>query len=194
MKALLQPLITLGIILLCSMQVFAQGVVISEDENATADPSAILDVQSGDKGFLPPRMTTAEWNAIAVPANGLVVYDTDENKLFLFNGTEWVELSAAGSRWEADGDDIYRIDGNVGIGTSTPGSRLEIAGDLKLESGTSVSGFSTSTTLGNSNILIPAQNAVKTYVDIMISDAGTVTSVESENQMQVLTTSFSLQA
>jgi hypothetical protein len=54
--------------------------------------SAILDAVSTTKGFLPPRMTTTQKNAISSPAAGLVVYDTDTNKLTCYNGTTWNDL------------------------------------------------------------------------------------------------------
>lgn len=43
----------------------------------TPDASSILELRSTDKGFLPPRVTTAQRLAIASPANGLLVFDTD---------------------------------------------------------------------------------------------------------------------
>jgi uncharacterized protein (TIGR02145 family) len=46
-------------------------------DNSSADPSAMLDVKSSNRGLLPPRMTHTEINAIATPANGLIVYCTD---------------------------------------------------------------------------------------------------------------------
>ncbi|MBL7747364.1 MAG: hypothetical protein JNM19_08065 [Chitinophagaceae bacterium] len=39
--------------------------------------SAKLDVTSTTQGFLPPRMTNAQMNAIASPADGLIIYCTD---------------------------------------------------------------------------------------------------------------------
>jgi hypothetical protein len=54
--------------------------------------SAILDVDSTTKGFLPPRMTTTQKNAIASPAAGLVVYDSTTNKLQCYNGSTWNDL------------------------------------------------------------------------------------------------------
>ena len=54
--------------------------------------SAILDVVSTTKGFLPPRMTTTQKNAIATPASGLIVYDETTNKLACYNGTTWNDL------------------------------------------------------------------------------------------------------
>ncbi|MEZ4959360.1 MAG: hypothetical protein R2830_06045 [Saprospiraceae bacterium] len=58
----------------------------------TPDPSAALDVQSTDKGVLIPRMTTAQREAIASPATGLKVYDTDEKNFFYWDGTRWFRL------------------------------------------------------------------------------------------------------
>ncbi|CAA7196686.1 FISUMP domain-containing protein [Chryseobacterium potabilaquae] len=44
---------------------------------STPDPSAILDLTSTTDGFLPPRMTKVQMNAIFHPAHGLVIYCTD---------------------------------------------------------------------------------------------------------------------
>jgi hypothetical protein len=54
--------------------------------------SAVLNVESTTKGFLPPRMTTAQKNLIATPATGLQVHDTDLNRPCFYNGTSWVTL------------------------------------------------------------------------------------------------------
>jgi hypothetical protein len=59
----------------------------------TAAASAILNVQSTTKGFLPPRMTTTEKNAIVSPAAGLIVYDTTLNKLCVFT-TVWETIQS----------------------------------------------------------------------------------------------------
>ena len=70
---------------------FAGGVCASETPTF-AHTSAILEGSSTTKGFLPPRMTTTQKNAIATPASGLVVYDTTTNKLACYNGTTWNDL------------------------------------------------------------------------------------------------------
>jgi hypothetical protein len=54
--------------------------------------SSLLDITSTTKGLLIPRMTTTQMNAIASPATGLQVYNTDLNKNKLYNGTAWVSL------------------------------------------------------------------------------------------------------
>ena len=54
------------------------------------DATAALDVSSTTKGFLQPRMTTSQRNAITTPAAGMTVYDTDRKDVMVFNGTAWV--------------------------------------------------------------------------------------------------------
>jgi len=51
------------------------------------DGSAVLNINSTTKGLLVSRMTTAQKNAILSPATGLLVFDTDLNKLNIYLGT-----------------------------------------------------------------------------------------------------------
>jgi hypothetical protein len=61
----------------------------------TAVASAIVQIDSTTQGFLPPRMTTTQKNAIATPATGLVVYDTTLNKLAVYTGAAWEAVTSA---------------------------------------------------------------------------------------------------
>jgi len=56
--------------------------------------SAMLDITSTTKGFLPPRMTTTQKNAIASPAAGLVVYDTTLGKLCVRGASSWETITS----------------------------------------------------------------------------------------------------
>jgi hypothetical protein len=64
----------------------------------TTTPTTILDVTSTTQGVLLPRVTTAQMNAIASPANGLLVTNTDSaNTIFIYTGTGWRGLSFGGA-------------------------------------------------------------------------------------------------
>jgi hypothetical protein len=66
--------------------------------NATSvDASAQLQVDSTTRGFLPPRMTTTQRDAISSPANGLVLYNSTTNKLTGRENGAWVEYGTGGS-------------------------------------------------------------------------------------------------
>ena len=63
----------------------------------TPDASALLDISSTTKGFLPPRMTTTQRDAVASPAEGLTVFNTTTDKLNVFAGGAWTESGSGGS-------------------------------------------------------------------------------------------------
>ncbi len=67
----------------------AQNVGIG---TTTPDSSAQLDVSSTTKGFLPPRMTVAQRNAIPNPVTGLMIWCIDCDELQVYNGTDWVNM------------------------------------------------------------------------------------------------------
>ena len=53
--------------------------------------SAQLEVASTTKGLLPPRLSTAQRDAIGGPAVGLMLFNSDTKKLEVWNGTRWTE-------------------------------------------------------------------------------------------------------
>jgi len=57
-------------------------------------PSAALEVESTTKGFLPPRMTLQQRNAIVSPVPGLQIWCTDcgKGELQLYNGNSWTNF------------------------------------------------------------------------------------------------------
>jgi len=57
----------------------------------TPNASAITEMNSTTQGFLPPRMTTLQRDAIASPATGLVIFNTTTNCLNFFIGSGWNE-------------------------------------------------------------------------------------------------------
>ncbi len=69
----------LGICLMVSILVTSQVGI----NTTTPDASSLLDLNSTNRGFLAPRMTTTQRLAITAPADGLMVYDTT-SKLFYY--------------------------------------------------------------------------------------------------------------
>ena len=79
---------------------FTQNGVVAEIKNdgstivggSTPDASAKLQVDSTTQGFLPPRMTGEQIDAIESPASGLIIYNTTSNKAVCYNGTSWNDM------------------------------------------------------------------------------------------------------
>src|SRR5688500_3580925 len=63
----------------------------------TPNPNASLHVESptGNQGFIMPRMTTTQrfasafTSVLGVADKGLMVFDTDLNTIFIWNGSAW---------------------------------------------------------------------------------------------------------
>ena len=58
----------------------------------TPESSAILDLNSSSKAFLPPRMTTQDRNAITNPVPGMMIFNTSTQQLEIFT-TGWGNIS-----------------------------------------------------------------------------------------------------
>ncbi|WP_258103558.1 tail fiber protein [Marinoscillum sp. MHG1-6] len=58
----------------------------------SVNEDAIFEVESSNKGVLIPRMASAERVAINTSSDGLLVYDTDQSALFVFDGSQWMTV------------------------------------------------------------------------------------------------------
>ena len=90
----------------------------------TPNLTALIDITSTTKGFLGPRMTTAERDAISSPATGLQVYNTTTNAINFYNGSSWQALGVAGSG-------VTSLTAGTGLdgGTITSSGTISIAND-----------------------------------------------------------------
>lgn len=66
--------------------------------------SAKLDVSSTTKGFLMPRMTTAQRNAISTATTGLQVFDLTTNSPWYYANSTWNEVQKTGMAWNLSGN------------------------------------------------------------------------------------------
>lgn len=87
-------------LILCFLPLFISTAFAQVSINTTgAAPAAntMLDIKSTSRGVQFPRMTAAQRNAITVSAAdmGLMVFDTDAQSLFMFDGTQWLAFASA---------------------------------------------------------------------------------------------------
>lgn len=94
--------------------------------NCTANipASAVMDIQSTTKDILIPRMTAAQRDVITNLTNGLIVFVTDTNSFWYYNGTIWTNMAQV----------IVQDNGNMLINkqlnsTNTGSNNLFIGGD-----------------------------------------------------------------
>jgi hypothetical protein len=70
------------------------AVSASVGGSAENDPSASLQVQGTTKGFCPPRMTQSQRDAIVAPIGGLLIFNTDTNRLNLRTDAGWQVITS----------------------------------------------------------------------------------------------------
>lgn len=81
-------LLSLGLILFS--KAFSQNIHLGS--NTPADPSSVVEISSTTGGFLVPRMTTVQRNAIQNPATALQIFNTD---------TDCLEMYYSGGGWRS---------------------------------------------------------------------------------------------
>ena len=105
---------------------------------STPDASAALDVESTTGGLLPPRMSSAQRELISNPADGLIVYQTDESNgidegLFYYNESSWKKIRAPEKEYTWNVQNV--LDGEwvtiAKLGDSI--NRLKLRGDALFE-------------------------------------------------------------
>jgi hypothetical protein len=107
------------LIVLAMLTTFSLSAQVSiNTDNSAPDGSAMLEVKSTEKGFLPPRMTQAQRDLIT-PVEGLVVFNTDTHQPNFYNGTEWRNFDGSSAKTLAIGDFheggvIFYLDGSGG--------------------------------------------------------------------------------
>src|SRR3989344_5429556 len=138
---------------------FAGTVGVGAQSNVA---SAVVQIDSTTKGFLPPRLTTAQKNAILSPASGLTVFDTDLNKLNVWNGSVWKNVGSTeigGEVTSGTNNSVLFVDaGSTGPVLQQDNSSFNYASsthiltlaNLSLTAGTSTSFFSTNASTTNS--------------------------------------------
>lgn len=72
--------------------IYSQGKAYFETYGVGTGPleaSAVIEINSTTQGFLTPRMTTTQRDAISTPATGLEIYNTTNGRKEIYNGSYW---------------------------------------------------------------------------------------------------------
>lgn len=93
---------------------FIPALIIAQvginSDGSDPDPSAMLEIKSTSKGLLPPRLTRIERDAISNPPAGLLIYNTTNKSIDIYNGTVWGGLT---DKFECGSSQITDTDGNI---------------------------------------------------------------------------------
>jgi hypothetical protein len=125
---------------------YGQGISFRQNENGTTymyldgtgalglgngdtvpDASSILDLTSTTRGFLLPRMSETDRDAIASPTTGLQIYNTDTNALNIYDGSAWGAIGGGGSSpvvLGTSGTTLYTPGLGAGEGDTTTGNNI----------------------------------------------------------------------
>jgi len=92
----------------------AFGQVKIGDNPQNIDPASLLELESTDKAMVLSRITTAQMQAIT-PLQGAVIYNLEEQCVFYFNGSNWINLCSDASGFSIidNGDNTYTVNDGV---------------------------------------------------------------------------------
>lgn len=169
-------LIALAMLGLCGKSLFAQVAINASGKPANS--SAMLDVQSTEKGMLVPSMKSASRIAIASPADGLLVYDVTSHSFWFYkSGTGWQEIGGSGALQlpyagtASSASDLFSVT-NSGSGAGMYGSSVGGYG-IYGKTGGGTAGYFTNINTNNTNPVLSINNlGIGAGIDIVMSNAG----------------------
>jgi hypothetical protein len=152
----------LAIFVIAFVNLSKSQTVITDDSTYTPlSTNAILEVHSsqGNKGILIPRLTTAQRTSITTTNadEGLVVYDTDTHSFWVWDGTQWTELSDK-QTLSLSGNNLSISNGNSVDLTSA------ITSTAWSLSGNSISSGQFLGTTNNEDLVIKTNNSPRVYI------------------------------
>jgi hypothetical protein len=137
---------------------FAQVGVGTNSPHASAKLQVDASASGNAKGFLPPRVTSAERGSISSPAAGLIVYQTDATAgLYYFNGSAWIYIINATT------DVLPVANGGTGVTTNTGTGSVVLSTSPSLT--TPSLGAATATSINKVAITAPTSSATLTIAD-----------------------------
>jgi hypothetical protein len=86
-----------------------------KENNSAPNSSAMLDVESANKGWLIPRMSASTRDGIGSPPVSLMVYNTSSNRFNFWNGSKWSDFNTNILTFPFTGSGSNNIGGQDGL-------------------------------------------------------------------------------
>ncbi|MDA3891192.1 MAG: tail fiber domain-containing protein [Salinivirgaceae bacterium] len=180
MKRIVLALVFTVLISSCLLAQSVNGVYIGPD-NSTPDQSAMLEIESGSKGLLIPRMSYTAMTNMSNPAEGLLVVvnqldagqEASLKGIYIYTAENvWKQLNIGVSLWEQVNNGISYLSEdpsamNVGVNTNNPGENLDVNGVIQVQGvlGDDV----VENTLGNQQMEVPARISFNAFENCNIN-------------------------
>jgi hypothetical protein len=105
---------------------------LADCQSVTINPAStnanLIEIQTGHKSVLVPRLSSTQRIAIPTPQKGTLVFDITTNSFWFHNGTSWVEMNK-NNEWRTTDNNIQNLNsGKVGFGVVPTKSKLEVNG------------------------------------------------------------------
>jgi hypothetical protein len=145
--------------------------------SSAASASAVLEASSTTQGFLPPRMTKAQRDAIISPAAGLTIWNTTYVQLEVYNGSLWVNMNGTSDQVPTIGQYFQGgivayilVSGDPGYDANTQHGLIAATSDQSTDiqwyngsyNITGATGTAIGTGLSNTNTIITSQGTTST--------------------------------
>ena len=153
--------------------------------SSAASDKAVLEASSTTQGFLPPRMTEAQRDAIISPAAGLMIWNTTDVKLQVYSGSLWVNMNGItdqtltiGKTYQGGKIFYILVDGDLGYDANVQHGLIAATVDqgtgIQWYNGsyttTGATGTAIGTGLDNTNKIIASQGNTGSYAAKLCRD------------------------